>query len=164
MLRDSLISCVDPRYGLRGRAAPRSWRATWTSLCTRQTSSTSTSSITLTRLTHSDRSCWAHSPTATQDRLLHHWAVWLQLRFQQLSDIRRDGFCYWSSFLETFAKLRKATISHVLPVGLFSWGKRNSLSTGRIFIKFEIRVVLEKVAEKIPDEKCLLRGTNWAYK
>ena len=60
MIRDSLIPCVDPPYGLRGRmhwqgrAVPRSWRATWTSLCTRQTSSTSTSSITLTSLTQSE--------------------------------------------------------------------------------------------------------------
>jgi hypothetical protein len=133
-----------------GRAALRSWRATWTSLCTRQTSSTSTSSITLTRLSQTEAVEPSHRQLHTTDysRLLHNWAVWLQLCSQQLSDIRGDGFCYWSRFfLGTFAKLRKAAISHVVSVGLSS--RNISVTTGRIFTQFYILVVSEKAGEEI---------------
>jgi len=49
--------------------------------------------------------------------------------------------CY---ILDPFAKFRKITISFVMSVRLSAWN--NSASTGRIFIKFEIRLFFEKVS------------------
>jgi hypothetical protein len=47
----------------------------------------------------------------------------------------------FESFLGAFAKFRKATVSFVLAVRVFAWN--NSALTGRIFMKFRIRVFFE---------------------
>jgi hypothetical protein len=49
--------------------------------------------------------------------------------------------------LGAFAKLRKATISFVMSVFLSAWN--NSIPTGRIFMKFDILVILENLLNKI---------------
>jgi hypothetical protein len=61
--------------------------------------------------------------------------------------------CLYSDFLSlpflgTFAKLRKVTISFVMSVCPSAWN--NSVSIGRIFMKFGISAFLENLTKKIP--------------
>jgi len=49
-------------------------------------------------------------------------------------------------FLGALAKLRKTNISFVMSVRLFAWN--NSTSTGRMWIKFDIRVCFENLSRK----------------
>jgi hypothetical protein len=51
------------------------------------------------------------------------------------------------SFLSAFVKLQKATITFVTSVCPSAWNK--SAPTGRIFIKFNIRVFFEKSMGKV---------------
>jgi len=66
-----------------------------------------------------------------------------------LSHALRLKFCM--NFLGAFAKLRIATISFVISVcpseRLPAWN--NSASTGRVFLKFNIRVFFENMSRKL---------------
>jgi hypothetical protein len=59
-------------------------------------------------------------------------------RFKTTPFMCLQGVDKENSFLETFAKGRKATISFVISVRLSAW--RNSVPTGRIFMTFDVRV------------------------